>query len=249
MIRKYTGRHPLAILLVLLICQSSMAIAGPITFDGLSHGEIVTTQLAPFVTISATNPNRPHDLAIIFDTTATGTADPDLEGPPWSGGNLPSSTVLGNALIIAENDIDVSPADGLIDDPDDEGSRPSGTLTFELGTMLGTKFGFDVIDIEGNILEASSVDFYAGAALLGSISFADFQILDPTITFGNNTLNRVGPFSLSQLGLASPFDKMVINVGGSSAYDNIVVPEPSTGLMLASFALAGMLFARRRQGR
>lgn len=76
------------------------------------------------------------DLAIIFDSRERSTEDTDLEGPggvpdkTWSGGNLPNATVLGNMLIIAENDKDTDPADGFIDKPDDEGSRPLASVSF-----------------------------------------------------------------------------------------------------------------------
>ena len=50
---------------------------------------------------------------LCFDSLLSNTADPDLEGPPWATGNLAPDTVLGNVLIIAENDVD-SDVDGLI---------------------------------------------------------------------------------------------------------------------------------------
>ncbi len=85
-----------------------------IDFNSLLHGQIVNTQFAG-VTISADNIGGGPDKAIIFDSRERGTEDSDLEGPGgitaknWSGGNLPNTTVLGNMLIIAENDTDVLP--------------------------------------------------------------------------------------------------------------------------------------------
>jgi len=233
-----------------LCLGANTALAAVIDFNSLVHGEIVTTQFAPTVTISAVNPNRPHDLAIIFDSQETGTADPDLEGPPWAGGNLAPGTVLGNLLIIAENDVDAN-NDDLIDNPDDEGARPAGSLIFEFGQAIGV-FGFDIVDIEGSIQEASTIEFFSGNTLLTTVSFADFvtagPLFDPTVVFGNNTANRIIPLVDQQLGIV-PFDKVILNLGGSSAIDNLIVPEPST-FFLGAIALATLLLggSRRRTG-
>lgn len=230
--------------------QASKTNGTLIDFNALTHGEIVTTQFAPTVTISAVNPNRSHDLAIIFDSLETGTADPDLEGPPWSGGNLAPGTVLGNLLIIAENDVD-SNNDNIIDNPDDEGQRPSGSLIFEFGQPVGV-FGFDIVDIEGSIQEASTIEFFSGNSLLTTVSFADFvnagPLFDPTVTFGNNTANRITPLVDQQLGIA-PFDRVVMNLGGSSAIDNVIVPEPSTMMLavLGMVSVAALGWRRRRK--
>ena len=229
------------------LLAANPATGAVLTFSGLSHGEIVTTQLLPAVTISAVNPNRSHDLAIIFDSLETGTADPDLEGPPWLGGNLAPGTVLGNMLIIAENDVDVSPADGLIDSPDDEGNRPAGSLIFDFSGPI-TFFGFDIIDVEGVLQEGSSIDFFSGGGFVGNVNFSEFvtpgPLFDPTITFGNNTANRIMTMTTSSLG-HGPWDKVVINLGGSAAIDNIVVPEPaSVCLLMACLVCLGLI--RRR---
>ncbi len=234
-----------------------LAGAGITTFDfeGLAHGEIVNTQYAPLLTVSAVNPNRGHDIAAAFDTSLIGTLDPDLEGPPWAGGNLAISqteTQLGRALIIAENA--VGAGDGILDNPDDEGSRPAGQLILQFSRTINT-FGFDVIDIEGIILEGSSLEFFRDDVLVATVEFADFTTVasdfyDATIVFGDNTANRVAPISASALvsaGFASAsdgFDRVVINVGGSSAFDNIIIPAPS-GLL--AFAGGWLMLSRRRR--
>ena len=51
--------------------------------------------------------------------------------------------VLGNLLIIAENDIDGN-GDGFIDNPDDAGVRPAGALFFDFNSPL-TSFGIDIL--------------------------------------------------------------------------------------------------------
>ena len=190
-----------------------------------------------------------------MDTALIGTLDPDLEGPPGGGGNLAISqteTQLGRALIIAENA--VGAGDGILDNPDDEGSRPAGQLILQFSRTINT-FGFDVIDIEGIILEGSSLEFFRDDVLVATVEFADFTTVasdfyDATIVFGDNTANRVAPISASALvsaGFASAsdgFDRVVINVGGSSAFDNIIIPAPS-GLL--AFAGGWLMLSRRRR--
>ena len=237
-----------------------LASAGVTTFDfeSLVHGEIVTTQYAPLLTISAVNPNRGFDIAAAFDTSLMGTSDPDLQGPPWAGGNLAISqteTQLGRALIIAENNLDAD-FDGILDDPDDEGSRPAGQLIFDFSTNIHA-FGFDVIDIEGNVMEFSRLEFFNGDTLVGSVGFDEFTTVastfyDASIVFGDNTANRISPITSSLLaeagfdGAEGGFNRVIIYAGGSSAYDNITIPAPSGVLAIAGGWL--MLSPRRRRG-
>jgi len=241
---------------------AALAIATPLAnaetydFESLIHGEIVNSQFAPMLTISAINPNRSHDLAAAFDTSLLGTSDPDLEGPPWAGGNLATSdteTQLGRALIIAENAIGAD--DGFLDDPDDEGSRPAGQLIFDFSRTVDM-FGFDVIDIEGNVSEFSRIEFFRDDISVATVGFDEFSnvasaFFDATIVFGNNTANRISPITADGLvdfgfgDAAGGFNRVIIHAGGSSAYDNIVVPAPS-GLL----AISGgwLMLSRRRRG-
>ncbi len=241
----------------LCACSAIVSSASAQTFDfnTLAHGEIVNTQFSPVMTVSAINPNRSHDLAAAFDTTLMGTADPDLEGPPWSGGNLAVSDTkvhLGMALIIAENA--VTSGNGILTDPDDEGSRPAGDLIFDFSSTI-SQFGFDVIDIEGVIEESSSIEFFRGGSSVASVNFAEFttgasMFFDATVVFGNNHANRVSPITEGDLiaagfGSASGgFDRVVIHVGGSAAFDNVTIPAPSG---VALLGLGGLVASRRRR--
>jgi hypothetical protein len=225
-------------------------------FESLVHGEIVTNQFAPLMTVSALNPNRPFDIVAAFDTSLMGTADPDLEGPPWAGGNLAISdteTQLGRALIIAENN--TGAGDGILDNPDDEGSRPAGQLIFDFASKVSL-FGFDVVDIEGNVMEFSRLEFFSAGDSIATVGFDEFtnnasSFYDSTIVFGDNTANRISPITADALvaagfaDAASGFDRVIIHAGGSSAYDNIVIPAPSGLLALAGGWL--MLAPTRRR--
>lgn len=223
-----------------------------IDFNTLQHGEIVTNQFAgQGLNISAINPNRPFDLAIIFDANETNTADPDLEGPPWAGGNLAISdteTDLMKMLILAENNNGAG--DGIVDTPDDEGMRPAGDLIFDFVTRQ-THFGFDIVDLEGVMAEAGSVEFFANGSSVGSVAFSEFTnnasiFFDSSVVFGNNTANRIQPIDILDVNqIAGAFDRVVIHMGGSGAVDNIYyVPTPGSFAMLGIAGVAG--FRRRR---
>jgi len=234
----------IAPLLVVSACGAAAHAVPVLTFDPAVHGEIITNQFAGShgVTISANNLNRSFDLAVAFDSLMTGTADPDLEGPPWAGGNLAPNTVLGNMLILQENNTGIG--DGIADNPDDEGQRPAGDLIFDFATAQ-TQFGFDLIDVEGTMEENGMVSFFLGGGMVGSpIAFSDITnnaspFYDATVTFGDNTANSLGPWNAADFG-AINFDRVVIRLGGSGAVDNIAVPAPGAGAILGGLALAGL---------
>lgn len=226
----------------LLACAAATAHAQVYTFETLAHGEIITNQFQPALTITTDNFTGP-DIVAAFDTTMMGTADPDLQGPPWAAGNLAPNTILGKALIIAENGTDAN-NDGILDNPDDEASRPAGIITLTFANAID-RFGFDVIDIEGNLQESSSLDFYLAGNFLATITFAEFLdggTFDRDAVYGNNSANRIAPITAAEIG-AVAFDEVIINVGGSSAYDNFVVPAPST----TTLTLVGLLATTRRR--
>ncbi|QDU70244.1 hypothetical protein [Mucisphaera calidilacus] len=233
-----------------------------ITFSefGLGHGDVVTNQYAGVgLTVKANNASTSasNDPAVIFDTTQTGTRDPDLEDP-WSGGNIPANTVLGNALIIQEKN--VSPGT-----PDDEGRRPAGTLVFDFSTPI-TSIGFDFIDFEG--IEASNSWVVTLDQIVGSsnkrvtIDFTDFTdtasaFYTPGIVFGNNTANTIYPIDIADLqdlnGGMTHIDKVTVHFGGSGAIDNLtytqIAPPPSVptpAAFGAGLAALGILAIKRR---
>ena len=228
-------------------------------FEGLAHGEILDGVLNMGVirSIETNNRGRGPDLAIIFDSTERNTADDDLEGPKanlsdgsrWAGGNLPSDTYLGNILIISENK--KLNSDGHIDDPDDEGSKPAGSVHIVLNDLY-TDFGFDLVDIEDNRERMGSIEFILRGSSLGEIAFEDLPSLQSNISFGNNTANRIDPINTMDAFQVTAFEEVVVRFGGSGGITNFVltpitpVPEPGTAL-LVGLGVVAMAAARARR--
>jgi len=62
-----------------------------------------------------------------------------------SGGDWDLGVYLGNIVVIAEDDFDHDPVDGLVDDPDDEAE--GGVITFELGRNI-VGFRATLVDVD-----------------------------------------------------------------------------------------------------
>jgi len=194
------------------------------------------------------------DLGVIFDSNDfSEPEDRDLQGPSWSGGgNLAidaDNTVLDKLLIIQEDGFDDG---GVIStDPDDEGSRPAGSIYFDFNTAIDS-FGFDLVDVEGptefgHDSGYSAAFFDMNGVELARVGFGDFitngdPFFDSTVGFGDNSANRISPITAAALGV-NPFSRVEINLGGSAAVDNITytvaVPLPSAAF--AGFGLLGGL--------
>ncbi len=232
--------------------------AGVITFDDLAHGEVVFDQYDG-VTISADNASRRRpDTAITYNTVVSPVgADPDLQ-PPWADGNyadygLDKNTDLGNVLIIAENTVDTDPADGLIDDPDDE--RRGGVITFEFDEDI-TEFGFDLVDVDGPNEYGNNagyvMSFYDGMTELGTLGFGDLIARD-NADYGNNSYNRISPVTTQDFNPGagvSGFNVVKVSFGGSGGIDNVHASVPEPGMLLTMgfglLTLAGLSVRRKK---
>lgn len=198
--------------------ESSLASSG----DSFLPGQIIDDEYAEFgVSISAINHTGP-DLAIIFDSANPTGGDWDLQTP----GSHPSNTMpLGNILIIAENDHDLN-GDGLIDDPDDEGSRPAGSILFDLAFNA---YAVDVLLIDTE--EVGSIDLFMNDQLIGSVVI-------PGI--GNNAVQTV-----SYGGVW--FNSMSVNLGGSGAIGAVEFTNVPAPAGLAALAFLPIAIRRRRR--
>lgn len=235
------------------IAVSSATHAANLDFNTLPKGTIVEGQLASSgVTITARlNPLLPQS-PIIFDSHSRNTPDPDLEGDTWSKGNLAPVTNLDNFLVLPQNVIDKN-GDGRVDNPDDNGDQPAGSIIFDFGTRL-TSLGFDLVDIDGPKEFSSTagyVAFFSGNTELKRVGWGELinpssPFYDPTIKYADHSANRVQPFTTVSLGIGT-FDRVEFNLNGSGAIDNVnfkEVPEPATGIAVLGLA-AGLLRRRR----
>lgn len=224
-------------LCLLAFVAATPASALTIDFEEFSHGQIVTASNG--VTISTVNLGGGPDLGVAFDTNRTGTADddlqynsPDISGGEngWRSGNLAPNTDMGNIMIIQEHANSCN-AFGC-SNPDDEGSRPAGSITFDY-SALGTydRFAMDLVDVEeSRSAEPGSIDFYLRGVRVEEVMFSDFGA--PAVSYGNNSANRL--FVLDGLS----FDTVIVNLGGSGGIDNITatnaVPEPTAAMLFVT---------------
>jgi hypothetical protein len=224
-----------------------------ITFDNYPNGKVINNQYfaSDGVSISADNFTVGHpDLSILFDTNLTSTNDKDLQ-QPWTGGGNASTKNFHKILIIAENKVDNN-HDGLIDRPDDEGqSQPAGKFMFKF-KQPQVVFGMDLIDCDGFSEIGTNrgfIAFKSGGNEVARVGFGDFVTVgsafyDPTVHYHDNSANHLKPITTSQLHINS-FDEVDVNMGWSTAIDNIVfdnslsgiIPEPGTFLLGLPMAL------------
>ncbi|MEM9372114.1 MAG: hypothetical protein AAGA55_00585 [Planctomycetota bacterium] len=225
----------------MLAGSAAAASADLIDFEDFEHGRIIDTQYESLgVSVSAINFNRSFDLAVAFNTNLDGTRDPDLEGP-WTGGNLPADTDIGNILIVQENNNGIG--DGIADRPDDEGRRAAGQLIFDFDRVFWN-IGFDLVDLEDATSETSSIELFRGGSSVASIGFEEFESggdYDRGAAYGDNSLNRIDP-----IAIAGGFDRAVFTLGGSAGIDNVFYSLPSPGVTML-LGVSGIMASRRRR--
>lgn len=251
----------LALSTAAVLFATSHANAGVfVDLDSLSHGDVVRDQFASTdnLLIRANNENTPdgdlYNMAVAFDTTTNynnGDGDGDLRAP-WDGGNVDSEHVVGNVLIIQERTPgnDDEGKDGIpetVDVPDDEGSRPAGTITFSWRDCVIDALHFTLIDVEPD-----TEPFFVTFA--NEISMSTVQVNNGVdygygvTSFGNNHANRIG-FSSDDIGIGD-WDTVTFHFGGSGGlgeieYDKVEIPAPAA--LPAGLLALGAVLARRRR--
>ena len=145
-------RFALAAVVAIFVATGSSALV--IDFNGLPEGTIVdSADLPAGYSVSANNKNASHpDENVVFDSACPPGGvgsdcsgdDPDLLTP---GAGVGNDTAQEKILIVPEDLVDTSPADGLVDDPDDEASGSTTTFTFPAPAMLTS---LRLIDIDSN---------------------------------------------------------------------------------------------------
>jgi len=129
------GAIILFVMLAVLAAQPARQVeaqscSGPFTIDfaGLPAGTIIDDQYASFGVDISVEANGDHpDALIVFDSNST---DEDLDDDLRVG--------IGNIAILAENLTDVDPADGLVDQPDENNLGGRVTFTFDQDVSIGS---------------------------------------------------------------------------------------------------------------
>ncbi len=163
------------------------------------------------------------DRALIFDTSLSNTADTDLEASHFLTGNvgLGEQDAFGNALIVAENLIDVD-GDGLIDSPDDNGG--GGWAHFDFTSTEVMSLGFDILDIdageESDFFAWIYDDFGSYQRLTGTELRDSFGSTEGTLVFADSSANRVDPITAAQLSLTN-ISGILFSLPHGGAFDNL----------------------------
>lgn len=209
--------------------SAGAAQAAVIDFESFAHGEVVNSVSAGDITatVSADGNRSSVDRAVAFDTSLTGTADPDLEAP--FSGPVPTP---GKVLIIPERP-------GVAND-----ERFGGSITFQFSNLVDlTGFStFDVFDNVGPLVLTADTgqtqSFDTGSGDGASDLFTGLNFV------GISTLT----FDLPGSGAIDNLTVGLSEFGGGGGETPAPIPVPAAlPLMLAG--LGGLAWVgRRRRG-
>lgn len=178
--------------------------------SSLSSGAGITGPLVGSVGVLGFTPGFATNTAVIFDSSAPSGNDFDLGTPNeafsgpgiGSGGDPSNNTALGKIVILAEDLVDTTPADGLVDDPDDTFLK-GATMTFDFSGVNGAVvkvLDMTVLDVEDS--EGGAFVQVSGPAL-AAVQF-------PIPFTGDNGAATI------QIN-ASGVDTMIVSFNGSGA--------------------------------
>jgi hypothetical protein len=198
-----------------------------VDFEGLPAGTIVSSlssgagisgPLVGSVGVLGFTPGIGSNTSVIFDSSDPsgedddlGTANENFGGPGIStDGSLSNDTPLGNILILAEDLVDTSPADGLVDDPDDT-FFSGATTTFDFSGVNGAVvkvLDMTVLDVENN--EGGAFVQVSGPTLPA--------VVIPILSTGDNGAATV-------VINAAGVDTMIVSFNGSGAIGEFQIEQ------------------------
>jgi hypothetical protein len=238
-------KNLLIVLTGLFALHTSVVSAGVtvLDFEGFANGQIIDDEYAANgVNIVTDNARKTFDYGVAFDTSLSGTEDPDLEFNNSNNdytsqytalnlGGYAGNTTPGNILIIQENNTGCG--DGICNSPDDEGGRPAGYFEFNFSDIVSI-LSIDFFDVEDQNLNNAynAIHFYDAS---------DNEI------YANNFVPFMGDgqFMRQTFNDITGVKRLVINLPGSGGIDNLAfkttdVPEPGTLVIMASALLFGL---------
>lgn len=209
-------------LVSIFLLVPGLALATVQDFSSVPAGTIVAGDLPgggtdpglhfPDFSLSVVNTGGGPNSLVVFDTANPTGNDPDLGSPNntcggpgvGTGGQvgMPGENCVpqGNILVVAEDIVDTSPADGLVDDPDDEAGGGIVTLTFDEPVVI---FSIVIMDIDN---ESLSFNLTENGFLRGNVNASDL---------GNNSVQDL---DLSPYG---PVTHLVLDFSSSGALSSL----------------------------
>jgi hypothetical protein len=149
-----TGKGPNVVLTAVVDFEG---LAPGTVVDSLSTGAGIDGVLLGSITVLGWTPTLVGNTAVVFNSSYPtgrdwdlGTPNEAFGGPGIGKGGATNTEALGNILILAEDLVDTSPPDGLIDDPDDT-FYPGASLYFDFSTLDGgvvNVLDLTVLDVE-----------------------------------------------------------------------------------------------------
>jgi hypothetical protein len=204
----------------------SVVLVAVVDFEGLAPGTVVHSLtsgaginglLLGSISVLGWTPTLVGNTAVVFNSSYPTGRDDDLGtpneafgGPGIGKGGATNTVALGNILILAEDLVDMSPPDGLIDDPDDT-FYPGATYYFDFSTVDGgvvNVLDMTVIDVENT-----------GAGAYVEVSGPQLPPTRFPIPFTDD--NGVATMDINAVGV----NRMVVSLDGSGAIGDLRIEQ------------------------